>query len=268
MINKCPYYDNGYCKNKNTCSMGHPSQDCDGQCQDRISCPMRHRKNCRNGDSCIYLASNSCEFIHENIVHNVDTTSIETLKQDIYNLRCIVNKMDSKLTSLDLIVREVMSNIQLMTTKVNSEDMDIQQNNIEIECMKCLLHFMDISEYNNHKDSCKLQCPKCDKFFQNKNNLNIHIRKFHELENGDATYECDVCWAPLSTKSNIRKHKRNDHCQCKTCETFFKDNIELNDHMIKTHRGNNRKHLLEREPSLRNHKIKKIDSDIVKLFVD
>ena len=41
----------------------------------------------------------------------------------------------------------------------------------------------------------------------------------------------------------------------------------LDDHMIKFHKENNKKHQLEREPSLRNHKIKKVDlGDVRKLF--
>ena len=135
-------------------------------------------------------------------------------------------------------------------------------NASEIECMKCTINFTNINLYNDHKVNCKLQCQKCDKYFKNMNNLNIHIRKYHELENMEDPYECDVCWAPMSTKSIIRKHKRKDHFECKKCENYFKDTITLDDHMIKKHQENNKKHKLEREPSLRNHKIKRIDIDI------
>ena len=38
------------------------------------------------------------------------------------------------------------------------------------------------------------------------------------MENSDNLYDCDVCCAPNSTKSIIRKHKRNDHFQCPNCE--------------------------------------------------
>ena len=151
---------------------------------------------------------------------------------------------------------------------MNLEDEKIGETNVEIECMKCTIHFMTIDEYNNHKETCKLQCPKCDKFFKNKNNLNIHARKFHEIENIDDAYECDVCWAPISTKSMIRKHKRNDHYQCKKCEKFCKDKFTLDEHMIQIHIENSRKHTLEREPSLRNHKLKKTDLNVGPLFVD
>ena len=79
-------------------------------------------------------------------------------------------------------------------------------------------------------------------------------------------FECDVCWAPIGTKSKLRIHKRKEHFECKTCENYFNDTNELNEHMIKRHKENSRKLGIEREPSLRNHKIKKTDGDVCHLF--
>ena len=34
MTSKCPFFDNGFCKNKNKCTQKHPPQDCDGEYED------------------------------------------------------------------------------------------------------------------------------------------------------------------------------------------------------------------------------------------
>ena len=64
MSNKCSYFDRGFCKLKNACTKKHPSQDCGGQCDDIISCPCRHRMECKNKRSCLFVKSNSCEYLH------------------------------------------------------------------------------------------------------------------------------------------------------------------------------------------------------------
>ena len=71
---------------------------------------------------------------------------------------------------------------------------------------------------------------------------------------------------PITTKNSIIKHKRREHFQCKKCERYFKDAMNLDKHMIKMHKENNKKHDLEREPSLRNHKIKKTDISVGEIF--
>ena len=86
------------------------------------------------------------------------------------------------------------------------------------------------------------------------------------MENSDNLYDCDVCCAPNSTKSIIRKHKRNDHFQCPNCEKYLKDTKSLDDYMIKSHKENIKKHQLERDPSLRNNKMKKTDLDVGQLL--
>ena len=52
---KCSYYDKGYAKIKIKCTQRHPPLDCDGQCDDKITCPNRHRIQCQNGTTCIYF---------------------------------------------------------------------------------------------------------------------------------------------------------------------------------------------------------------------
>ena len=64
MIVKCKFYDKGFCRTKNECSQIHPSNDCDGNCDDKRKCPSRHRHLCKDGLTGIVYATKSCEFLH------------------------------------------------------------------------------------------------------------------------------------------------------------------------------------------------------------
>ena len=71
-MTKCEHYDKGYCKERNNCLNEHPNTDCDGQCQDKKLCPLRHRKFCKDGENCIFYASHACEFFHKENNHVID----------------------------------------------------------------------------------------------------------------------------------------------------------------------------------------------------
>ena len=90
MNEKCAYFNQGFCKEKNNCARLHPSAVCDGQCPDIKVCLMRHQKVCKNGDDCIFYASQSCEFLHME-KGNVDNSQTQ---QIIVNLNSV--KMKSK----------------------------------------------------------------------------------------------------------------------------------------------------------------------------
>ena len=73
MNEKCQYFDQGYCKEKNNCIKLHPSVDCIGQCKDIKVCSKRHRQICKNGDTCMFNESQSCEFKHDGNIIADDT---------------------------------------------------------------------------------------------------------------------------------------------------------------------------------------------------
>ena len=65
----CPHYNIGYCKYKKKCSKVHAKVDCpDQKCQNK-KCQQRHRKYCRYGAECIFKVKSTCEFKHENELH-------------------------------------------------------------------------------------------------------------------------------------------------------------------------------------------------------
>ena len=81
MSKKCGFFDRGFCKNKNHCPQKHPSQDCQGECEDMNTCPKRHRTECKNGSTCLFQKSNSCEFLNsEAWEEEVRNNKVETLQ--------------------------------------------------------------------------------------------------------------------------------------------------------------------------------------------
>ena len=85
--NKCEYFNKGYCKQTDKCTKTHPIKECDGDCNDKKTCPKRHRVPCKNLKKCDFYASKSCEFLHvehireETIIDGVDIKdTINTIK--------------------------------------------------------------------------------------------------------------------------------------------------------------------------------------------
>ena len=54
----CPFYNVGYCKNKDKCSNEHAQDDYeDRKCTNKL-CHKRHQKSCKNGLECQFNAKN------------------------------------------------------------------------------------------------------------------------------------------------------------------------------------------------------------------
>ena len=102
---KCSFHDKGYCKNKTQCTQRHPPLDCDGQCDDTITCSKRHRIKCKNGTSCIYFQSNSCEFLHTfNGQDNINQNTIKHLETTKKTVETKLIAIEARLTELDVAV--------------------------------------------------------------------------------------------------------------------------------------------------------------------
>ena len=108
MPSKCPFFDRGFCKKKNKCTEKHPPQDCDGECEDLNTCPNRHRIECKNGISCLFLKIKSCEFLHpETWAQEVQPNSEEE------TLRIIHEEYGMRITSIE----ESTNNIKSLKSK-------------------------------------------------------------------------------------------------------------------------------------------------------
>ena len=111
MSKKCVFFDRGFCKNKNSCPQKHPSQDCQGECEDMNSCPKRHRTECKNGSTCLFRKSNSCEFLHsEAWEEEVRNSEVETIKIMNDDQGAGLNNLKENIQTLEKITKQSTEN--------------------------------------------------------------------------------------------------------------------------------------------------------------
>ena len=217
-MDKCVFYDKGFCKKKYECEKLHPSTDCNG-CDDKRLCTKRHRISCRNGPSCIYYKSNSCEFLHGIYNEEVSDASlinekIITIGKNILDLTMLEDQVKQRIEIIsDLVVKfnsinEIVNDFEHMldeaaqkialvsehlkinniiigqNKQINQSDSlsngyrnNTENNELEIERMKCSINFTDISQYNIHTDEYTLKCSKYGKYFKNRINLKRILTK-------------------------------------------------------------------------------------------
>ena len=66
------YFNKGHCKHKDRCPKTHTLKECDRDCNDKRTCPKRHRVPCKNMNQREFYASKSCEFLNvENITEEI-----------------------------------------------------------------------------------------------------------------------------------------------------------------------------------------------------
>ena len=96
--------------------------------------------------------------------------------------------------------------------------------------------------------------------FKSSDNLQTHDQKFHMEKKGnkDKIFKFDQCSSTFARKSEIPPHINESRTKCNICERIFTNTTLLQMHMKAIHKKELTKHKLEREPSLKNHKIKKI----------
>ena len=112
-MEKCYFFDKGYCKLKSQCLKNHPSTDCNGQCENKNSCPLRHRVECKNGTQCIFKSSKSCEFLHiEN--QNVDDTILENIQCTIGQIKGNIKNIEDKIMIINTAIRQTQTRVYAM----------------------------------------------------------------------------------------------------------------------------------------------------------
>ena len=115
---KCIYFDKGFCKLKGQCSKKHPTSDCHGQCDDKKICPLRHRVVCKNKDKCIFLSSQTCEFLHnETTLGNTDGNKI--LQDSISDIKGFVKGIEEQIHSLDAVIKQTQNRLSAMEKDVH-----------------------------------------------------------------------------------------------------------------------------------------------------
>ena len=69
--------------------------------------------------------------------------------------------------------------------------------------------------------------------------------------------KCDNCRKEFVRKSNLNEHVKEDHKKCTLCDRTFPNEKPLETHEIAAHKKSKSKHIIEKDPSLRNHINKK-----------
>ena len=101
---------------KQKCTQKHPPQDCQGECEDLNTCPNRHRVECKNGTYCIFLQSNSCEFLYANFWELKPNSEKETLQMVTSGYGMRISDIEDKLSTLEMLTKESTQNIKSLET--------------------------------------------------------------------------------------------------------------------------------------------------------
>ena len=93
------------------------------------------------------------------------------------------------------------------------------------------------------------------------------LTAFAFSENPDNLFKinCNICKLDFEDKNNLKEHDLFVHMcletnqyKCDHCDSVFDRNSQLEKHIIELHNQNFTIHTIDREPSLQNHKMKKI----------
>ena len=83
---------------------------------------------------------------------------------------------------------------------------------------------------NSHPKKSSLQCPVCQKYYQNSRNLRIHER----IHTEEVPFECCTCNKRFKTKYELKLHERSHTGEapfgCKICMKRFKYSHHLKRH--------------------------------------
>ena len=86
---KCPYFDRGFCQNRDECKDKHPKKICDDENCDENLCQKRHPNPCKFGFRCKFFKKNLCLFSHVPFASNDEKT------------KHLINKLIEKVESFD-----------------------------------------------------------------------------------------------------------------------------------------------------------------------
>ena len=99
IMGKRPFYNVGYCKNKDKCSNEHTHFDCpDKECQNK-KCNKRHQRQCRFEERCSFLRQNKCEYKH-GTVNGTTTKQIDEINSETNKLKKETTTLKGEIVNL------------------------------------------------------------------------------------------------------------------------------------------------------------------------
>ena len=115
--NTCEYFNKGYCKQKDKCTKTHPLKECDGDCNDKKTCPKRHRVPWKNLKKCEFYASKSCEFLHVEHIREETKEDGVDIKDTINTTKNSVKKIEENIVSLNSQYMDMVTKISDIEAK-------------------------------------------------------------------------------------------------------------------------------------------------------
>ena len=216
---KCVYYDKGFCKEKEQCSKEHPSANCDGQCTDKRTCPLRHRQLCKNGDRCIFHESDSCEFLHDTEKNSEGKNVkeiIENIETQIINLTSSNNSLESIIIDLEKENSQLKTRNNILTDKINAIDEEYSNKFEAYENM--MVDKMD--EINEHVSTMDITCNCSHSDIANFEFKPLDIKDPTILDDNVSAAKIDncneeikfiICEKKFKYVSNLDKHGKKFH---------------------------------------------------------
>ena len=253
----CSHYNVGYCKQKNECSKFHPSEDCENKCKEK-TCLKRHRRICRDTESCIYHKSNTCEFIHEVKMDNKEsqihllTQENKELREEIINKNILIEKLSKDMANILMRVEALEKEKSLNVIQSN------YNANTQVVESSWIFSSNNVTNAIND-DSDELNCYICKKGFYSNKELRDHNNLIHEGNKSNELLKCKNCSEKFKEKSELENHIKIQHATCSLCDQVYSTKESLIFHISAVHEKVNNKHVLEKEPSFKNHKLKRTD---------
>ena len=159
------------------------------------------------------------------------------------------NKMDEQGKHISSLENKI-SNLECQIMKL-----------LKIQESKAYKYIDEMQESKINKDNVttkeiKEKCEICQKV---SNNMKEHDEN-HHIKNSSSNnieYKCDRCTLTFKEKIEVPTHIIDKHRKCTHCRKIFTTEKVLETHIKAIHNKDYKKHNIEREPSLKNHKIKK-----------
>ena len=118
-------------------------------------------------------------------------------------------------------------------------NMNRPKRNVQLNCAKCDISFKKVHHKQRHDKVIhyeqEINCELCSQVFNRKDNLDRHLRSYHDFNN---TQECSDCKRQFSLKSNLKRHidakydiSGNVANTCLVCNKDFCSKRDLNSHM-------------------------------------
>ena len=251
--NKCPFFDRGYCKNRDECDKKHPDKVCDdNNCYGENCNDKRHPNPCKFGTRCKFNRKKECLFSH--VTSSCDDDKINALEMKFKKEFDILKKQFKEMQN---VLENKDAEIQLIQTNYNSLETDFKEmvkQNREIE-----ERFAEITQHNETilnesiaaleisskaADNPKFNCSKCNFTTVSERGLKVHMKRKHEsLEDEQFPKVCDFCDRNCFDKKHMKEHLaehsfRNLKFKCEDCDFLAEDNLSLEVHAGKAHSGN------------------------------